>query len=92
MAGYSQHLADHIQTTATTDDGWTSQLLKGHPPEENYFYRNHKLHDVRYGNLFDGDVTYSFIGFDGPISVINYLISVCTIHDGQFARFYCKLS
>ncbi|XP_039436738.1 uncharacterized protein LOC120418426 isoform X2 [Culex pipiens pallens] len=47
----------------------TSQLLRGHPPEEDYFYRNHKLHDVRFGNLFDGDVTYSFIGFDTPISV-----------------------
>ncbi|XP_062706720.1 sodium channel protein Nach [Aedes albopictus] len=46
----------------------TSQLLKGHPPDENDFYRNQKLHDVRYGNLFDGDVTYSFIGFNGAIS------------------------
>ncbi|XP_058816413.1 sodium channel protein Nach [Topomyia yanbarensis] len=47
----------------------TSQLLKGQPPDENYFYRNHKIHDVRFGNLFDGDITYSFIGFDGPVSV-----------------------
>ncbi|XP_053691956.1 sodium channel protein Nach [Sabethes cyaneus] len=47
----------------------TSQLLKGHPPDEAYFYLNHKVHDIRFGNLFDGDITYSFIGFDGPISV-----------------------
>lgn len=27
-------------------------------------YKSHKLHEVRFGNLFDGDLTYSFIGFN----------------------------
>ncbi|CAO1409477.1 unnamed protein product [Diamesa serratosioi] len=33
------------------------------------YYRNFKLHDVRFGNLFDGDMTYSFIGFDTPVTI-----------------------
>lgn len=84
------YLDAHVQPGAfickwTGLDLHLSQLLKGHPPDENEFYRNQKLHDVRYGNLFDGDVTYSFIGFNGAISVINWLNGVCTSDDGRFS-------
>lgn len=37
-------------------------------PEDPY-YKNQTLHDVRYGNLFDGDITYTFIGFTMPITI-----------------------
>lgn len=36
---------------------------------EDIFYRNEKLYDVRFGNLFDGDMTYSFIGFENAITI-----------------------
>ncbi|CAO1394018.1 unnamed protein product [Diamesa hyperborea] len=36
---------------------------------EDPFYRTSKLYDVRFGNLFDGDMTYSFIGFETAITI-----------------------
>lgn len=37
--------------------------------EEDPFFRNSKLYNVRFGNLFDGDMTYSFIGFQTAITI-----------------------
>jgi amiloride-sensitive sodium channel len=47
----------------------TSLLLDGKIPFDDVFYKKEKLHEVRYGNLFDGEVTYSFIGFKTPITI-----------------------
>ncbi|KAG5680649.1 hypothetical protein PVAND_010143 [Polypedilum vanderplanki] len=47
----------------------TAYLLDNKMPIDDDFYLNVKLNNVRYGNLFDGEVTYSFIGFKTPISI-----------------------
>jgi hypothetical protein len=47
----------------------TSWLLKNEYPAVDDVYKSKKLHEVRYGNLFDGEVTFSFIGFKTPISI-----------------------
>lgn len=44
-------------------------LLFGLPLEDDKFYRTEKVYDVRYGNLFDEHMTYSFIGFDNDTAV-----------------------
>jgi hypothetical protein len=41
----------------------------GLPIKEDHFFDNTKVYDVRYANLFDGDMTYSFIGFNTSITV-----------------------
>uniref|UniRef100_A0A182NBU8 Sodium channel protein Nach n=1 Tax=Anopheles dirus TaxID=7168 RepID=A0A182NBU8_9DIPT len=46
-----------------------SLLLTGRQPPPDDFYSTRVVHNVRYGNLFDGDITYSFIGFEPPISI-----------------------
>uniref|UniRef100_A0A182QP75 Sodium channel protein Nach n=1 Tax=Anopheles farauti TaxID=69004 RepID=A0A182QP75_9DIPT len=46
-----------------------SLLLTGKQPPPDDFYSTRVVHNVRYGNLFDGDITYSFIGFEPPISI-----------------------
>jgi hypothetical protein len=47
----------------------TSMLLQNKAPIVDAFYRKVKLHEVRHGNLFDGEVTYSFIGFKDAITI-----------------------
>lgn len=47
----------------------TSMLLEKKIPPDDAYYKKLKLHDVRYGNLFDGEMTYSFIGFQPPITM-----------------------
>jgi hypothetical protein len=47
----------------------TAMLLENRMPNDDIFYKKTKLHYVRYGNLFDGEVTYSFIGFRTPITL-----------------------
>lgn len=47
----------------------TALLLDNKILPEDPYYRKQTLHDVRYGNLFDGDMTYSFIGFTMPITI-----------------------
>lgn len=47
----------------------TAMLLENRMPIDDIFYKKVKLHYVRYGNLFDGEVTYSFIGFRTPITL-----------------------
>jgi Amiloride-sensitive sodium channel len=43
-------------------------------PDDPYYKKmNFKLHDVRFGNLFDGDMSYSFIGF--PSAIVIYMHS-----------------
>lgn len=44
-------------------------LLEGKLPIDDPYYKKFKLHYVRYGNLFDGEVTYSFIGFKSAITI-----------------------
>lgn len=39
--------------------------------ENDAFYIKEKVYDVRYGNLFDEHMTYSFIGFDNDTAVSN---------------------
>ncbi|XP_058122437.1 sodium channel protein Nach [Anopheles ziemanni] len=46
-----------------------SLLLTGKQLPEDEFYSTRIVHTVRFGNLFDGDITYSFIGFEPPISI-----------------------
>ncbi|XP_058056476.1 sodium channel protein Nach [Anopheles bellator] len=46
-----------------------SLLLVGRQKPPDAFYSTRVVHDVRFGNLFDGDITYSFIGFEPPISI-----------------------
>uniref|UniRef100_A0A182SHV8 Uncharacterized protein n=1 Tax=Anopheles maculatus TaxID=74869 RepID=A0A182SHV8_9DIPT len=46
-----------------------SLLLTGKQTPLDDFYMSRVVHNVRYGNLFDGDITYSFIGFEPPITV-----------------------
>lgn len=46
-----------------------SWLLKREPNKPNPHYPQEAIFDVRYGNLFDGDLTYSVLGFDTPITV-----------------------
>lgn len=47
----------------------TRLLMENKIMPDDPFYKNQKLHDVRFGNLFDGDMTYSFIGFPSAITV-----------------------
>lgn len=47
----------------------TALLLENKIWPEDPFYKKTKLHYVRFGNLFDGDMTYSFIGFPSPITI-----------------------
>lgn len=47
----------------------TSLLLEKKMPVDDNFYKKVKLHEVRYGNLFDGEVTFSFIGYRTPITI-----------------------
>jgi acid-sensing ion channel, other len=53
-------LAINMSTALLMDQ----QILPDDP-----FYKKYTLHDIRFGNLFDGDMTYSFIGFVSPITV-----------------------
>uniref|UniRef100_A0A8W7P7G8 Uncharacterized protein n=2 Tax=gambiae species complex TaxID=44542 RepID=A0A8W7P7G8_ANOCL len=46
-----------------------SLLLTGRELPLDDFYSTRTVHNVRYGNLFDGDITYSFIGFEPPITI-----------------------
>ncbi|XP_049548324.1 sodium channel protein Nach [Anopheles darlingi] len=46
-----------------------SLLLEGRAKPLDHFYSTRVVRDVRFGNLFDGDITYSFIGFEPPISI-----------------------
>lgn len=46
----------------------TSLLLEKKMPTDDPYYKKVKLHRVRYGNLFDGEVTFSFIGFRTAIT------------------------
>uniref|UniRef100_A0A182WGM4 Sodium channel protein Nach n=1 Tax=Anopheles minimus TaxID=112268 RepID=A0A182WGM4_9DIPT len=46
-----------------------SLLLTGKQSPLDDFYLSRVVHNVRYGNLFDGDITYSFIGFEPPITI-----------------------
>lgn len=61
-----QLLVNHIYSTFIQ---YSSQYFKNKPPAYDPFYKNYKLHDVRFGNLFDGDMTYSFIGFEMAITI-----------------------
>lgn len=47
----------------------TSFLLDNKMPTDDVYFKKMNLHDVRYGNLFDGEVTYSFIGYRTPITI-----------------------
>lgn len=47
----------------------TSLVLDNKIPTDDPIYKKFNLHYVRYGNLFDGEVTYSFIGFKTPIAI-----------------------
>lgn len=47
----------------------TALLFENKIMPEDPFYKKSKLHDVRFGNLFDGDMTFSFIGFTSPITI-----------------------
>lgn len=47
----------------------TALLLENKILPEDPFYKKTRLHDVRFGNLFDGDMTYSFIGFPSAITI-----------------------
>ena len=47
----------------------TSILMENKRLPDDPFYKKTKLHDVRFGNLFDGDMTYSFIGFPSAVTV-----------------------
>lgn len=47
----------------------TSLLMENKITPVDPFYNKVKLHDVRFGNLFDGDMTYSFIGFPSATTV-----------------------
>lgn len=47
-------------------------LLFGEAPPSIYddqFYRDHKIHEIIAGNLFDGDMGYNFVGFMDNITV-----------------------
>lgn len=46
-----------------------SWIIEKKVQQEDPFYRTSKLYDVRFGNLFDGDMTYSFIGFETAITI-----------------------
>lgn len=47
----------------------TALLMENRILPEDPFYKKSTLHDVRFGNLFDGDMTYSFIGFPSAITI-----------------------
>jgi acid-sensing ion channel, other len=47
----------------------TSLLLEDKIPVDDDYFKTRKLYYVRYGNLFDGEQTYSFIGFRIPITI-----------------------
>lgn len=47
----------------------TAMLLENRMPTDDIYYKKTKLHYVRYGNLFDGEVTFSFIGFKSAMSI-----------------------
>lgn len=47
----------------------TALIMENKILPDDPFYEKTKLHDVRFGNLFDGDMTYSFIGFPSPVTV-----------------------
>lgn len=47
--------------------------MEGTYPEEDPYYKNKQLHRVRYGNLFDGDITFSFVGFRTGLIVITII-------------------
>lgn len=47
----------------------TALLMENKILPDDPYYKKTKLHDVRFGNLFDGDMTYSFIGFPSPVTV-----------------------
>lgn len=47
----------------------TYMLLENKLPEEDTFFKKKIVHDVKFGNFFDGDITYSFIGFVSPITM-----------------------
>lgn len=47
----------------------TALLFENRMPTDDPYYKKTKLHYVRAGNLFDGEVTYSFIGFKTPITL-----------------------
>lgn len=47
----------------------TALLMDNKILPDDPFYKKTVLHDIRFGNLFDGDMTYSFIGFTSPITV-----------------------
>jgi acid-sensing ion channel, other len=47
----------------------TSHLIRNKPPIENPYYSDKNVFDVKQGNQFDGDITYSFMGFGSAISI-----------------------
>ena len=47
----------------------TSVVLDNEPLKDDPFYKKSVVHDVRFGNLFDGDMTYSFIGFPSAVTI-----------------------
>lgn len=47
----------------------TALIMENKIVPDDPFYKKQTLHDVRFGNLFDGDMTYSFIGFPSPVTV-----------------------
>lgn len=46
-----------------------SYLMEKKLQSDESFMKKSTIHDVRFGNLFDGDMTYSFIGFPSAITV-----------------------
>lgn len=51
----------------------TSLLMENKIYPDDPYYKKFNLHDIRFGNLFDGDMSYSFIGF--PSAIVIYLHS-----------------
>lgn len=47
----------------------TALLMENKILPEDPFYKKLKLYEMRFGNIFEGDITYSFFGFPSAVSI-----------------------